>query len=77
MAMTAAMTVIATRMVISSVNVSAPGYVHSYLKKLFSFVCQQIDLSLLKECPEQADQHEHEQQSEGEETVASHAPLIT
>ncbi len=33
--------------------------------------------SLLKECPEQADQHEHEQHGEGEETVARHAPLVT
>ena len=33
--------------------------------------------SLLKECPEQADQHEYEQHGEGEETVARHAPLVT
>ena len=33
--------------------------------------------SLLKECPEQAEQHEHEQHGEGEETVARHAPLVT
>ena len=31
----------------------------------------------MKECPEQADQHEHEQHGEGEETVARHAPLVT
>ena len=77
MAMTAAITVMATRMVISSVNVSVLGCVHSCLKKVFSFVYPQIHRSLLKECPEQADQHEHEQHGEGEETVARHTPLVT
>jgi hypothetical protein len=41
------MTVMATRMVISSVNFSVPGCVHSYLKKVFSLVCPQIHRSPL------------------------------